>query len=259
MDEITSLNNELVKTTAKLLQKKYRDETGLFLIEGQKACEEALSKGIALKHVFINKNNTALAEQYKNADIHIVDEKILHKLSDTKSAPPIIAVAGQLENNINKIPQKNSAILILENIKDAGNLGTIIRTACAFGMDGIVLCGESVDIYSPKVVRSSVGYLFSLPFYKAKSIDEIKKYFALHKFLATSLDKTLNPQVLENVDLRTPVAFMFGSEAEGLSDKLLQFADIYVTIPMEKAVESLNLSISTGVVLYEYSRQRYNR
>ena len=254
MNEITSVNNELIKFTAKLSQKNYRDESGLFLLEGEKAVEEAVKSNLKIKEIFINKTNEKLLEKYKKENIYVVNLKVLEKITEAKSAPDIVATAYKFENDLSKIPAKNSAILLLENIKDAGNLGTAIRTASAFGIDGVILLGDTVDLFSPKVVRSTVGYLWKTPIYKTNDFMEIKKYFKEHKFFATSVDKNLELKELKNAQIKSPCVIMFGSEADGLTTEAIKNADVYVNIPIKSAIESLNLSISIGIVLYEFSR-----
>ena len=254
MNEITSLNNELVKATSKLSQKKYRDETGLFLLEGEKALEEAVKSNLKIQNIFINKNSDKLIKKYEKYSPVLVNDKILEKITDAKSAPDIIASAQKFDNIIKNIPNKKSAILLLENIKDGGNLGTAIRTAAAFGIDGIILLGDTVDIFSPKVVRSTVGYLWKTPIYKAKNFDEIKAYLKEHKFFATSVDKTRDLKILKEAQIKEPCVIMFGSEAFGLSNEAMEKSDFYVTIPIKSDVESLNLGISIGIVLYEFKR-----
>lgn len=254
MNEITSVNNDLIKTTSKLLQKKFRDELNLFLLEGEKAVEEGVSAGLKIKDIFINKSNERLIKKYEKYKITLVNNKVLEKITDAKTSPDIVATAYKFENKIGNISNKNSSILLLENIKDAGNLGTAIRTASAFNIDGIILLGDTVDLFSPKVVRSSVGYLWKTPIYKAKNFDEIKKYFQNHKFYATSVNKKLNLKPLKDANIQSPCVIMFGSEAFGLSDEIVEKSDVYVTIPIKGDIESLNLSIAIGIVLYEFKR-----
>ena len=155
--EITSVNNDLVKETVKLQQKKYRTQSGKFLLEGFKAIKEAFDFGIKLEHIFVDKNKI---KDYKFAKDLVIEttEPVLKKLSTTESAPTAIAIGFQKEYNKN-ILKNTKKVLLLENIKDSGNLGTIVRSAVAFGADAIVLYGESVDIYNPKCVRSTVGNL----------------------------------------------------------------------------------------------------
>ncbi len=254
MNEISSLNNDIIKSVAKLSQKKYRDESGLFLLEGEKAVEEAVLAGLKIKDIFISKNAENLIKKYEKQNPTLVNEKILEKISDTKTPPNIVATAFKLENDLSKIPNKNSAILLLENIKDAGNLGTAIRTASAFSLDGIILLGETVDLFSPKVVRSSVGYLWKTPIFKTNDFNLIKTHFSKHKIFATSVDKNLPLKSLKEAEIKTPCIIMFGAEATGLSQEAIKMADSYVTIPIKSDIESLNLSISIGIVLYEYKR-----
>lgn len=254
MNEIISVNNELIKSTAKLLQKKYRDESGLFLLEGEKAVLEAINFGINIKDIFINKKNEKLLSQYKSRSFYAVNDKVLSKITDAKTSPDIIAVAYKFDNDIAKIPNSNSIVLLLENIKDAGNLGTVIRTASAFNIDGIILLGETVDLFSPKVVRSSVGYFWKTPIVKVNNIDIVKKYFNGYEFFATSVDKKLNLKVLKQADIKPESVIMFGSEAFGLSEKVIKSADTFINIPIKCDIESLNLSIAIGIVLYEIRR-----
>ncbi len=254
MNEIKSLNNELIKQTAKLVQKKYRDETGLFLLEGIKSVEEATKFGLSIKDVFINKNNQEFLNKFEKFNTYIVNSKILEKITSTKTAPDIVATAYKFENKISNIPTKNSSILFLENIKDAGNLGTVIRTAAAFNIDGIILFGDTVDLFSPKVVRASVGYLWKIPIFKTNDFSLVKNYFKNHKFFATSVNPKSTVKSLKDAKICPPCVIMFGSEAFGLSEKIMQTADLCVNIPIKEDIESLNLSISIGIVLYELKR-----
>lgn len=241
--EITSVNNELVKETVKLQQKKYRK--GKFLLEGYKAIKEAFDCGIKLEKIFVNKN---ISEYDFAKDIIIeTNEAVLKKLGTTESAPEAIAVGFQkvYDKNILKAVKK---VLLLENIKDLGNLGTIIRSSVAFGAEAIVLFGESVDIYNPKSVRASVGNLWKIPIIHIKDLDELKEIFADFERIAT-LPRSKN--MLKTFKIKTPSLIMFGSEADGLSDELVNFSTGSVKIEMAQTVESLNLATSVSVILYE--------
>ena len=154
--EITSVNNELVKETVKLQQKKYRENK--FLLEGFKAVEEAHLSGLKFERAFVEKNKRG-KYLFLNCEVIETNEAVLKKISTTNTPPEIVAVAYQKENSFEKLGNK---VILLENIRDLGNLGTIIRTAVAFGIDSIVLYGETVDLYNPKVVRSAVGNLWKI-------------------------------------------------------------------------------------------------
>ena len=242
--EITSVNNDLVKETAKLQQKKYR--RGKFLLEGFKAIKEAFDSGIEIEKVFVEKNQVNDYNFVKDLIIETT-EPVLKKLSTTESAPSAVAVGIQriYDKNILKNLKK---VVLLEGIKDLGNLGTIIRSCTAFGADAIVLYGESVDIYNPKCVRASVGNLWKLPIIHIKDFNELKNIFEKFEKLAT-LPRTNN--LLKTFKTTTPCLIMFGSEADGLSQELIDFSTNSVKIEMAQTVESLNLAVSVSVILYE--------
>lgn len=245
--EITSTTNNLVKEVAKLAQKKYRNETKLFLIEGQKAVEEAFALNIDFENIFVLKEKAQKYSQFKNA--LLTNEAVLKKISTTETAPEIVAVAKQIEFTSKDIATKNKLVL-LENIKDSGNLGTIFRTCTALGVDGIILVGDTVDVYNPKTVRSAVGNLFKTPFVTIKNIREIKQIFPQHELLATVVPQD-NTHNIIGLKLAAQSIIMFGSEATGLSADAVEIADKKITIPISKDVESLNLSTAVTICVWE--------
>lgn len=245
--EITSVNNDLVKETVKLQQKKYRDETKKFILEGFKSVEEAYLSGIKFDKVFVQKEKRG-KYSFLRCEFVETNEAVLKKISTTSTPPEIVAVAFQKENSYENLGNK---ILLLENISDAGNLGTIIRTSAAFDIDTIILYGETVDLYNPKVVRSSVGNLWKTNIVKMDKIEQLQEYFAEYKRYAT-LPNDKNTKLLSDIEFTdVKTLFMFGSEADGLSEKLKIFATDGIKIEMKENVESLNLSISVGIILYK--------
>ncbi len=242
--KITSVNNELIKETSKLLQKKYRDETGLFIIEGEKGVSEAIEAGLDIKNVFVLSG----LESFKNLNPIEVTEAVMAKITGAKTAPKVAAVVRQPKYNITDLKNIKKAALF-EGIKDPGNLGTILRTAAAFNIEGIILYGDTVDLYNPKCVRSSVGNLWKTKVFEIKDFSLLKEYFADFQRLATlpASNKTIP---LNNYNPKDKVLVMFGSEADGLSTELKDFATDNITIEMSSNVESLNLSISAGIILY---------
>ena len=244
--EISSLSNNLVKETTKLQQKKYRAESGKFLLEGYKAIKEAYDYGIKLEHIFVNKKNVS---EYQFASNIIIEtnEDVLNKLSTTESAPNAVAIGIQKIYSKEDFKQLKKVVL-LENIKDAGNLGTIIRSSTAFGADGIVLYGDCVDLYNPKCVRSSVGNLWKLPIIHIEKFCELGETFKNFTRIAT-LPKAKH--YLKDFKAKYPMLIMFGSEADGLSEELIKFSTDSLKIEMAKTVESLNLATSVSVILYE--------
>ena len=239
---ITSVNNDLVKETAKLQQRKYRDDSGLFLLEGEKSIEEALQSGIEIERIFLQEG----LQQYSCVENIETTEAVLSKISTTNTPPKVVAVAKQKKsewsNNFSKI-------ILLEGIKDAGNLGTILRTSAAFCADAIILYGNTVDLYNPKCVRSSVGNLWKVPVFEIKSFEALKNITKGFTAIAT-LPKSDETIWLKDYVAEGKILVMFGCEATGLSDELRQYAKKNVTIEMSDKVESLNLSISVGILLY---------
>lgn len=246
MQEITSVNNDLVKETVKYQQKKYRDKENKFLLEGEKCIREAFEAGINIEYVFVLKEKAQYYD-YLGEKAILTTEPVLKKISTTDSAPDAVAVAYQKEYSKNDLKNAKKVVL-LEGIKDLGNLGTILRTSTAFGADAVVLYGESADIYNPKCVRSSVGNLWKIPVVYIKEFKELQELFSDYSRIAT-LPRAQT--YLKDFEAKEPFVVMFGSEADGLSDELVDFADKEVKIEMASAVESLNLSVSCAVVLYK--------
>ena len=236
--KITSVNNELVKETAKLLQRKYRKEN--FLLEGIKCIEEAIEYGLEIEHLFVLEGSAEFSDFENRIE---TTEAILSKISSTDSAPKAVAVA---KKPAKKWSDNYKKVVLLEDIKDAGNLGTILRTACAFNIDAIVLYGDTVDLYNPKCVRSSVGNLWKIPVFEMNDLSIFNDYERV-----ATLPKSDNTVWLKDYIPQEKVLVMFGTESSGLSQKLKDFATKNITIEMSDKVESLNLSISAGIILYK--------
>lgn len=236
--KITSVNNELVKETAKLLQKKYRKDT--FLLEGSKCIEEAIASGLEIVHLFADESS----DEFKGYDNLIeTTEAVLSKISSTETPPKAVAVAKKIKREWSHLYKK---VILLEGIKDAGNLGTILRSACAFNIDAVVLYGDTVDLYNPKCVRSTVGNLWKIPVFEMNDLSVFENYERV-----ATLPKSNNTIWLKDYIPQDKVLIMFGSEASGLSEELKNFATSNVTIEMSDKVESLNLSISAGIFMYK--------
>ncbi len=244
--EITSVNNELVKETVKLQQKKYRTEK--FLLEGEKCVKEAYDAGIEIVYAFVLKGKSE-KYSYLGNKIILTTEPVLKKISTTDTPPEITAVGVKKDFTVKDLSNAKKVVL-LENIKDLGNLGTILRTASAFNSDGIILYGkECADIYNPKCVRASVGNLWKIPVVYIDKFEDLQKNFSSFERIATlPLAKTNLSDLKKGVK---PQLVMFGSEADGLSGELVNFSAKQVKIEMPGNVESLNLSVSTAIVLYK--------
>ena len=243
--EITSVNNEQVKETVKLQQKKYRDCTDKFLLEGFKAIEEAFNAGLNIEKVFVLSGKENEYSFIKDKLI-LTTEQVLKKISTTESAPDAVAVAYKKHYGRDELKNANKVVL-LENIKDLGNLGTILRTSAAFGAEAVILYGDCADLYNPKCVRASVGNLWKLPVLNFKNIEDLNIFENFQRIATLPRAKSF----LKDFKAEEKCLVMFGSEADGLSSELINFASDEVKIEMSPAVESLNLSVSCAVVLYK--------
>lgn len=245
MCAVKNISNNRLKEITKLHQKKYRDETGLFIAEGCKILEELLSSNAEIIEV------TALKgfDNKYGIPITYTEESIMKKLATTSSVCEVLTIAKKRKTDINTF-SKLKKIILLDSISDPGNLGTIIRSAAAFGIEGIILYGNCVDLYSPKVIRSTAGNFFKIPIIEISNINELKEKFQEHLFIATSLSKDNNISLKECASYEKYI-IMFGSESCGLNSGLTEIADKNIKLSMKNNVESLNLSISASIILYE--------
>lgn len=243
---ITSRENRLVKETKKLLRKNRRDETGLFLLEGERLVFDALQKGVVLERVFARK---AYFEQGLNAlECYETDDRILSELSDTCHSQGILAVVKQRESTLDDL-DSSLPVAVCDGLRDPGNLGTVIRTADAAGFGGVILLGDCVDVYSPKVVRATMGALFDLPIIKVAEVEQLSQF----RLVCADLQESVS---LYDFDFTGPFALVVGNEAHGVSQKVLQAAKEKIKIPMVGKSESLNAAVAFGVAAYEAYRQR---
>ncbi len=254
---ITSTSNAQVKNIINLLKKSgERKNRGLFVIEGVRMFVEIpanqLVKIYASESFAYDNKELLLGHDYE-----MVSDQVFKQMSDTKTPQGIMAVVKMSEYGIEDIVNKEKTpfVVVLENIQDPGNLGTIMRTAEGAGATGIIMSRDTVDIYNPKTIRSTMGSLFRMPFIYVDDIcntaDELKKHgittYAAHLNGAKDYYKE---------DYTIPSAIFIGNEGNGLTKELTDKADILVKIPMEGRLESLNAAVSTAVILYEGMRQR---
>lgn len=252
--KITSLQNEIIKNAAKLHLKKYRVEEGLIILEGEKSVFGAVDAGIKLQKVFVTDEKTAdRIRKNIDTDIYLINEKVAEKISSTKSPSNIIAVANEPKYGIDEILKKDK-IVLLDSIKDTGNLGTIIRSAAALGIEGILLFGECADEFSSKVIRSSAGNIFKMPIARiglnTEAVQNLKKS---HKIISTVAPQSQFGACAVDctkINYREPFVVMLGCEASGLCNDLLKHADLHSTLNMDNKVESLNLAVFAGIIFY---------
>lgn len=244
--EITSVQNDIVKYVQKLQNTQFRKSEKMILIDGTKSLFSILEAGLSFEYLFLKKdcNIKDIEKIIKiTKKVIYVNDAILKKISTTKTPTAVVGVVKEpfVDKNIFK---KMKKIALIDSIKDAGNLGTIIRSACAFGLDGIILFSNCVDLYNTKTIRSSAQNIFKIPVIKVDDINFIKSLQKNHKLYSFVVD-TDNDFISTFKDDNYILAF--GSEAEGLSDELVKLSDYKVTFPMKNDVESLNLGICAGI------------
>ncbi len=239
-----NLSNNKIKEIKKLHLKKYRDESGFFMAEGEKPLEEILNSNIEIIDIYsVKKLNINLPK------IKYISEEEMKKISTTSSVCEVLTIAKQKYVNKKDFFKLNK-IALIENISDPGNLGTIIRSACAFGIEGIILFGDCVELYSPKVIRSSAGNFFKIPVAQIKNISDIKENFPQHAIISTSPANKNNINMPDCAKINKCI-IMFGSEAKGLSENILKIADKNISLKMCNNVESLNLAVCASIIFYE--------
>ena len=251
MDRITSGSNRLVREVRELQKKrKARKEAGLFIAEGERLCREIPTE--AIERIFITDTyQGALPEGGNDARLFRVPEKLMQEMSDTRTSQGILCeVRMRPEQTLT-----GDFFLLLEDLQDPGNLGTIFRTAEAAGVSGIYMSRECVDIYSPKVVRSTMGALYRMPFCVVPDLRETARSLRQQgvRVYAAHLKGTREHY---EYDYRLPTAFMIGNEGNGLTEALAAEADGFLRIPMKGQVESLNAAIAATVLMFEAARQR---
>lgn len=236
---ITSLNNPTIKEISKLKNKKYRDLTNTYLVEGEHLVEEAYKNNILTKIIL-------LEDTICNYDIEkiYVTKEVMKKLTELDTPNKII---GIVKKNT-PLPIGNK-ILILDNIQDPGNLGTIIRSSVAFDIDTIVLSPNTVDIYNPKVIRSTQGMIF----YTNIITLELKEFINEIKTKNYTIFGTdvRNGKNIKEITLPEKFALVLGNEGQGVSKEIESLCDDNIYIKMSSKCESLNVSVATSILLYE--------
>jgi TrmH family RNA methyltransferase len=250
-----------VRAVTKLAKRSARDETGLFLLEGPQAVSEALTyRPELVVELFATptalERYTDIAEAAADAGVEVefVSEQVLEVMADTVTPQGFVAVCHQFPTSVKDIfAAKPRLIAILEEVRDPGNAGTIIRAADAAGADAVILTGRSVDLYNPKVVRSSTGSIFHLPVAVSATLEDVRgraQAAGLQVIAADIAGEDLLAARNEGL-LVAPTAWLFGNEARGLTEEDLKAADKVISVPIYGHAESMNLATAASVCLYE--------
>ena len=254
MREIRSKDNRIVKRCEQLSMRKYRDQFGLYLIEGENLLAEAVKNHARIETVLLREGcQKSLPPQVADRTF-VLDAGILDKLAQTVTSQGILAIvakeAARKEDFIN-LPGSN--FIVLDRLQDPGNIGTILRTADAAGYKLAILMKGTADVYAPKVVRAATGSLFRMPVVSMASAKELAEFTvaAGKKLTATCLDAR---RWYYDEDLTHDIALIIGNEGNGISRDLIESSDVQIKIPMQGNIESLNAAVAAGVLMYEAMR-----
>ncbi len=259
---ITSTSNPKVKQVVQWQTKsKERSRSKVFLVEGFKMFAEAPEDSILevyLSEAVIEKvkENTSIWKKLNNIKFELVSEQVFQKMSDTKTPQGILTVLRQPNYKLEDLLQApNPLLVILEDIQDPGNLGTIIRTGEGAGITGVIMTKQTVDIFNPKTIRSTMGSIYRVPFLYIEEIESV--IHKLHEYHINTYAAHLQGKTYyDTFSLCEPTAFLIGNEGNGLQKSTADLAKYYLKIPMEGQVESLNAAIATSLLMYEAHRQR---
>lgn len=246
MKIITSANNSYIKDLIKLKQKKYRDLNKLYLVEGYNILEEA--KEYVKTILVSDKEDIEKYKKFNNAEIILVSEEVIKKLASTQTPQGVIGVCKY------KDPKEvNGKVVMLDGVQDPGNIGTIIRTSIAFGYDTVIMSENCVDIYNDKVIRATQGAIFKTNVLRCDLKDAIRKlkgdgYYVVGTSLRNAI--LLNDLDIRVNNIKDKHVLVLGSEGQGMSEEILGITDVNVFIPISKEMESLNVGVASGIMMY---------
>ena len=256
MEKILSLSNNKLKEIRSLSKRKYRQKNGLFVVEGRHMVEDAIGFGqvrlIVMSDSYISAHSDMLQLETSEIDLLEVPEKLFAALTDTETPQGILAVvkkkqAGVILNGGN--------VVIADRIQDPGNMGTLIRTALASGCCAVMTTEGTVDVYNPKVLRSTMGAIFNIPVIDGWTFDQIMTRLKEQGIKVLVADVGAK-EAYYNIDLTEPFALVVGNENQGPTAEAIAVADKLINIPMVGKIDSLNAAVAGSIVLYEALRQK---
>lgn len=261
--KLESLSNPLIRETLdiKKLRSRYKHEA--FIIEGTHLIETAVDANVVIKRVFFTEDFARGKQGQKLlirvgrlwTEIFEVKEGILKKLSDTETPQGILAVASYKPKGIDDITFKEKPFVVVsDGIQEPGNLGALIRTSDAVGVDAVIVLPGSCDAFMGKTLRASAGSIFNIEIVYAETRTLLR--WAMSKGIKLIISSLEAGQSIYDADLTTPLAFVFGNEARGVSERLRESASLALRIPIYGKAESLNVGVASGIFLYEARRQR---
>lgn len=259
MKKIKSVSNKNIKELELLTKSTNRKETSSFLIDGQREIEEAILSNIEISEIFIChdliKKNSKIIDVLDDKIKNIVSIPVFKKLSYKNKPDGYLAKAKKSTKKLDLVStEDNELILVLENVEKPGNLGAIIRTACAAGVKNIILSENQTDLYNPNTIRASEGLIFKLNIIESNN-NTTFKWLKNNKFKIYGA-ATKKSKLYTDINYNNKVALVFGSESKGLSNFWLEKCEKLIKIPMNAMIDSLNVSVSLAIIIYEALRQR---
>lgn len=250
MEIITSLENKKIKYINKLKNKKFRDEEGIFVIETKHLVEEAYKSGFLTELYLVDTNIESNILEDDKINKYQITKEIMNKISSLESPSAYLGL-------VKKLPTLNygNRLLILDNIQDPGNLGTIIRSAVAFNLDTLILSNDCVDLYNDKTIRSSEGMLFKLNILR-KDLNTFLTELKNNNYTIYGTD-VVNGSIVGEIKFPKKYAIIIGNEGKGLKSTLKNLVDQNIYIPMSFNAESLNAGIAASIIMYEMSKNDY--
>lgn len=254
---ITSTANQQIKNLIQLQKKgKARKEQNVFVVEGIKMFREAPADWIVKTYVSTEFLKKEEASCLKGRDYEVVEDRVFKTMSDTQTPQGILSIIKQPAYELQKILSTEKPLLmLLENLQDPGNLGTIMRTAEGAGVTAVLMSRETVDIFNPKTIRSTMGSIYRVPFLYVEDLKTILPLLK-EKGIRTYAAHLKGTQSYDEKDFTGGTAFLIGNEGNGLTDELSDLADEYLRIPMYGQLESLNAAVASAILMYETQRQR---
>ncbi|MDO4176288.1 MAG: RNA methyltransferase [Bacillota bacterium] len=254
MKRITSAQNNIYKSALRLTRKKYRDAEGKYILEGIKPLKDAVKQGIEIESIFFREGiENGLGIISDTANLIELEGSLFDEISDTENSQGVLAVVKKKLQDYFGFTGPGSLVL-LDRLQDPGNIGTIIRTAEAAGCAGILAIKGTGDVYSPKVVRSAAGSMFRMPIAEGLETSEAVEICrkAGKKIAVSCLEGATD---YRDADLDENTAIVIGNEGRGVSEELMELADVKVKIPMTGEIESLNAAVAAGILLYQAARK----
>lgn len=261
MIEITSTANSAVKDVCKLKQKKVRDIENKFIIEGMKMLSEAVLSGIEIDCIFVQKNeylkNRTFFDELQSEKLYVVNDAVIEKISEWKTPQGVCAVVKKSKHELEEYMSKDTAfVLVLDGVSDPGNIGTMIRTSEAAGVDCVITVNGTADCYQSKALRASMGSIFRIPVFE--NFEKCDIIYILRKHGIKLLSTSLDGEDVFDFDFHTDkIAAVFGNEGSGIEQEFVDKADMLVRLPMSGSVESLNVAVSAGIIMYMIKMKNY--